>query len=516
MVIIKKEFIAKNMTCGSCEKIIEKQALKIKGVKTVKIDYSTGEGVVEFNDRLTDIDEILNSIEEKGYECSILERDVERSGERTSSTNKTIGWIIGVVGVIILMYFILGFVDKIAIPQISSTMGLGLLFLVGLLTGFHCVAMCGGFVVSYTAKDAQEGRSSYKSHLMYGAGKTLSYTIIGAIFGLIGSIIAFTPAIRGFAGIIAGLFLIIFGLNMLNVFPALRKFRIKTPNFLQKFLGKHNEKNSNSPLVIGLLNGLMIACGPLQAIYIMAAGTGSMLEGAKLLFVFALGTLPVMLGFGYLTSFLSSKATHNILKASGIIVMILGLIMLNNGLALTGSGYDMKSLVTKATFQSGSTNSNSNLNTNGNSDINTGAGTVTKEPIKNAAVQKDGYQEIRMDVTAAGWSPDNFVLKKGVPVHWIINGKEITSCNSAIQVPKYNLKFDIKKGEQTINFTPTESGVVSWSCWMGMIPGTFVVVDDLASPEATTVANSAAAQPKASGTCGMDGAAGGCGCGMMK
>ena len=67
---------------------------------------------------------------------------------------------------------------------------------------------------------------------------------------------------------------------------------------------------------------------------------------------------------------------------------------------------------------------------------------------------------------------------KGVPVQWIINGKEITGCNRAIQVPAYNLEFDIVPGEQVIEFTPTETGTVAWSCWMGMIPGSFTVVDN--------------------------------------
>ena len=83
-----------------------------------------------------------------------------------------------------------------------------------------------------------------------------------------------------------------------------------------------------------------------------------------------------------------------------------------------------------------------------------------------------------MEVKKYGWEPDKFVLEKDVPVKWIIDGKEITGCNNAIQVPKYNLEFDIKQGKQTIEFTPTESGTVSWSCWMGMIPGTFIVKDD--------------------------------------
>ena len=54
--------------------------------------------------------------------------------------------------------------------------------------------------------------------------------------------------------------------------------------------------------MIGLLNGLMLGCGPLQAMYVMAAGTGSPQEGATMLFFFGLGTLIPLLSFGLIAS----------------------------------------------------------------------------------------------------------------------------------------------------------------------------------------------------------------------
>lgn len=479
------EFKAEGMTCHSCEKIIKNQAMQIDGVKSCEINYATQEGKITFDSDKTNIDSILDKIEEKGYQCFIFDGSI-----KITTLNKWGGLIFGIIGIIVVGYFILQFVNNIKLPEISQNMGYGLLFLVGLLTGFHCVSMCGSFVISYTAKNAQEGVKSYKSHMMYGLGKIISYTIIGAAFGLIGSIITFTPAMRGIAGVLAGLFLILFGLKMLNIIPILRKIQFSTPKFLAKFVGKESQKHS-SPFIIGLLNGLMIACGPLQAIYIMAAGTGSVVEGAKLLFVFALGTLPVMLSFGYLTTFISSKATYKILKVSGIIVIVLGLIMVNRGLALTGSGYDFKSILASA---------------NGGSI--TGKSLVGYE----GASVKEGYQEIRMEVNRNGWNPNKFVLKKGVPVKWIINGKELNGCNSAIQVPKLGLNFKIKAGEQVIEFTPNEEGVISWSCWMGMIPGVFVVKDniDLTNKESTEKELNKVQVPKG-GSCGAGG--GGCGCG---
>lgn len=479
--MITRKFLAEGTTCESCAEIIRKQALEVEGVKEIEFDYSTEKGHVVFDENLTDIDTILYKIEEKGYECFIL----------SDADKKSWGVVVGIVGIVVIGYFLSGILESVAFPKIGANMGYGLLFLVGLLTGLHCVSMCGGFVLSYTAKDAQEGRLSHKSHIMYGLGKTISYTMIGAVFGLIGSIVAFTPLMRGVAGLLAGSFLVLFGLKMLNVIPGLRKLSVPMPRSVSKFLGE--KSSGSSPLVIGLLNGLMIACGPLQAIYIMAAGTGNMLEGAKLLFVFAIGTLPVMLGFGYIASYLSNKMTHKILKASGVMVIILGLLMINNGLALTGTGYDANSILASVSAAGDS------------------------------VVVAGGVQQIRMEVNRYGWSPDKFVLKKGVPVKWIINGKEINSCNNAIQVPKLGLRFDIKPGEQTIEFTPDQEGVIPFSCWMGMIPGTFIVKDDINVNDNAAVQKELAQVPQqqvgsCGGSCGSPscGAANGGGCGCRR
>jgi sulfite exporter TauE/SafE len=336
-------------------------------------------------------------------------------------------------------------------PKLSRDMSYGLLTLIGFLTSFHCVGMCGPLILGYTAKSATNGHKTYTTHFLYGIGKTLSYTAIGALFGAFGSVVAFTPYAQGAVGIAAGVFLILFGLHMLEVFPALSHFQIRTPKFVMRFVGKEYRKHSN-PFVIGLLNGLMIICGPLQAMYVMAAGTGSWTQGGAILFFFGIGTLPLLLGFGFLTSLLSANLTPKLLKASGVIVMILGTIMLNRGLAVTGTGVDFNTLVARVSQKL--------------------SPTVAETP------SCDTEQTIHMEVLKSSFSPNQFTLRKGVPVKWVINGKELNECNKVIVIPQYKLRIELKEGTQTIEFTPQESGVVPWSCWMGMIPGTFLVVDN--------------------------------------
>lgn len=452
MFFVSEEIKVAGMHCKSCELLIEEIALGIDGVVSLEVDYITGRGEITFNSERTTIEGILREIEGGGYVCSLIGGDGGEEKRDLKGYVRLFGMFLVIAGMITAGYFLFTLSGTIGPSQIGRSLGYGsygLLFVVGLLTGFHCLGMCGGFVVSYTTKGIGKGSASHRSHLMYGLGKMISYTVIGAGFGLLGSVVAFTPTLRGTAGILSGLFLVLFGLNMFGLLPKFGRFRISTPSVIQKFKGMKGAAEGG-PFVIGLLNGLMIACGPLQAIYVMAAGTGSVKEGALLLFFFALGTLPVMLGFGYITGLVSNRFRVNMVKWSGAVVAVLGLVMINRGLALTGTGLDAKSLFASVSVWR------------------------DKADIDFVPVV-DGYQIVRMNVTRYGWEPDSFTLKEGIPVKWIINAEEINNCNNAIQVPVLKLFFNITPGERIIEFTPESEGVISWNCWMGMIPGTFIV-----------------------------------------
>jgi uncharacterized protein len=442
-------FRARGMHCPGCEHIIEDSVRRLSGVRSVKADYPTETVKLVFDPELVRLEDVYSAIARKGYRCAPLD-DV---GRKHTILKRLAGFILGIAGIALIILLDTEYISKSGAPDISQHMSLGLIFLLGLLTGFHCVGMCGGFVLSYTAENPRLGKRSYLSHLSYGAGKTLSYTAIGAMFGLFGAVITFTPFLRGAAGVIAGIFLIIFGLNMLGLFAPLRKIQLKMPIWLWTFFGKQTRAH-HRPFEIGLLNGLMIACGPLQAMYVMAAGTGSAVEGAKMLFAFGVGTLPVMLSFGMLTSLISGALTHKLLMASGAIVITLGAVMINRGLILTGTGYDLHSVISLMSRPQ----------------------SQAVSPTQ-ATASRPAVQTIVMDVMSFGYTPNQFTLIKDVPVKWIINGKEVTECNRRILVPKLGLQIDVKEGEQVIEFTPKEEGIIPWSCWMGMKHGEFIVIN---------------------------------------
>jgi len=430
----------KGMHCNSCSQIIE-NGLKER-VNKISASYAKGTAEIDFDEEKITEGEIKSKIKGLGYE--VVENE---KGKRNKWT--LLSWLaIAIVLAIILYSLFVGFdfnMSSIHLPQVGEKLNLLLLLVAGLLTGFHCVSMCGGFIVSYTTKNALNGHKSFYQHLVYGISKVLSYALIGGLFGLIGGFIAFNTQIRGWVAILAGTFMIFYSLSMFGI-KFFRRFQIN-PKFLSKVAAKNPKGPYLGPLFTGLLTGLFIACGPLQAMYLYAIGSGSFKIGAISLAIFGLGTLPVLFIFGSLITVISHKTTSRILKISAIVVFVLGLIMINTGLALTGSSYDLQSIQSKIT---GSSNNSTIVN---------------------------GVQEINMVIDGTNWNPKVFVLKKDIPVKWTIDAKKLP-CATEIYVNDYKLDIKLKEGINVVNFTPDKLGTVKWACWMGMISGNFIVTDN--------------------------------------
>jgi len=237
------------------------------------------------------------------------------------------------------------------------------------------------------------------------------------------------------------------GISLIKKIDFLEKIKSMAPSFIAKYLFAQKPTDKpKGPLMVGLLNGLM-PCGPLQAVQFYALGTGSATKGALSMFFYALGTIFLMIGFGYFISSISNKKIKKMMVVSGIVVLILGLFMLNRGLANFGFGF--KSLA--------------------------GVNNVSTEIQDNNETGE--IQTVKMDLTYRGYVPNVLYIKKGVPVRWIINVKQMSGCTNAIILEKFNIKKDLKYGENIIEFTPTEAGEIPFFCWMKMVWGKFIVTE---------------------------------------
>ncbi len=65
------------------------------------------------------------------------------------------------------------------------------------------------------------------------------------------------------------------------------------------------------------------------------------------------------------------------------------------------------------------------------------------------------------------------------PVNWVIRGEVINGCNNEIVILDFGISQEIKENYNIIKFTPQEEGELGFSCWMGMLDGKFIVVDDI-------------------------------------
>lgn len=466
-----KKLRISGMTCVSCQNKIEGKLRNTAGVKTATVSYSAGTADVTYDTDIISLKNIIEAIEKLDYKV------LPENGHPKSNLGRTVGFLL----LIASFYWLLeqfGLLNLLVPSQLADTrMGYGMLFIIGLVTSVHCVAMCGGINLSQCIPRGEAGGEQSRSAaliptFLYNLGRVISYTVIGFLLGLVGMLIGGETSVglptmlQGVLKLVAGMFMVIMGINMLGLFPWLQRF---TPRMPRIFAQKVNAEKarSHSPLIVGLLNGLM-PCGPLQSMQIVALASGNPFAGALSMFLFSLGTVPLMFGLGSIVSALGKKFTSRVMTVGAVLVVVLGLAMLSQGISL--SGFSLPAL-----------RPDSQTQTPGTAD--------------DSAKIEDGVQVINSTL-APGRYP-NITVQEGIPVRWVIDAPEgsINGCNNRMLIQDYGIEHSFKTGENIIEFTPNKTGTIRYSCWMGMIRGNITVTEKGAPAPAAD----ASGEPKPAG-----------------
>lgn len=457
--IIKTKLIRiDGMTCVNCQNKIEQKLQKTTGIKKVNVSYRTGKATVTYDANMISEKKIIDIIEKLDY------RVLKENEQQKSNMSRTTGTL----AIIIASYMLLqrfGLLNLLVPSQLADTkMGYGMLFVIGLLTSVHCVAMCGGINISQCLPQNekqvknQNGLTTMMPAFLYNFGRVISYTVIGFILGFAGMLMGGGSAVglpimlQGILKLIAGAFMVIMGINMLGLFPWLYKFQPSMPKMFAHKIGAEKAKQ-RSPLIVGLLNGLM-PCGPLQSMQIVALASGNPFAGALSMFLFSLGTVPLMLGLGSIISALGQKFTTKVMNVGAVLVVVLGLAMLSQGGSL--SGLSGVGAVAK------------------NTTTDSGTSLVTGQQLVNSTLSARRYPNITVEV--------------GTPLKWVIDapGGSINGCNNRMLIQEYGIEHTFNTGENIIEFTPSKVGTIQYSCWMGMIQGTITVTEVGAAPTTDT------------------------------
>lgn len=450
-MIMKTKIDIKGMHCKSCEIVIKEELEKVKNVTDAFISYREGCAYLTHTLPLSE-NQVSEAINRAGYS---LGKDHIKWFSQSANDYIDILIIVVALGTIYLILHEIG-VFSFSITNSVSFNSIGAIFIAGLTAGFStCMALIGGLVLGLGAKYAElyphaSLVEKLKPQFFFNLGRIISFVLFGAAMGLVGSVISISTTGIGVLTILVSLMMLLIGLQLTKLFPILDSVSISLPTKLYDFLGiKQKQKNvytHTGALILGALT-FFIPCGFTQAAQLFAVSTGNIFSGALIMGVFAVGTLPGLLGIGGLLSFARGAVGKLFFKIAGVVLIGLSVLNVMNGYRLIALKYGIVS------------------NNSKNSEV------VNLPPVEN------GFQVVRMNQEINGYYPNIFTVKKGIPVRWIVNSKTTYSCASSLIAPSIDIRKNLQIGENVFEFTPKETGVIRFSCSMGMYTGEFHVIE---------------------------------------
>lgn len=461
--------------CAACEILTEDALKRVPSITAAKVNRHTGQADLSYQATPPDLVEIARELEAIGYKLNQDKSGKENqkntpinqnhndivcaSPSAPLSTKNRYALPLTIIG-LIAVYWLINNAPMFDLGALIGTgdFSLPLALLIGLVAGVStCLALTGGLALSLAASYAdahpQAGRlTRFKPQLLFNLGRITGFFFLGGLLGLVGTSFKLSPIINSLLVIFVGIVILFLGLKLLNISPALNNFGFNLP---KKFSRLAKTKNA---LLLGALT-FFIPCGFTQAVQIYAIGTGDFLRGGLTMALFAIGTAPGLLGLGGLAALWknpqviknnqkkSGWQNKTFLRIAGAIIVIFALMNLNNGLRLF--------IIS-----------------------NTGPLSTPSSGTNQSVASTDDVQIIRMVEHNRGYTPNRFTVVKNVPVRWVIDAQAPYSCASALIVPSLKIQRQLKPGENIIEFTPTKTGPIPFSCSMGMYTGSFTVIDN--------------------------------------
>ncbi len=321
------------MHCASCPMLVEGELADLPNVTNAKasLKHHHVEVTGDFgNQTLEQIAEQLTTVTKRhGY---TLSPERQKHTAKWHEFTIAIPLALGFIGFFILLQK-LGLVNLVTTSEVSY----GTAFLIGMIASVStCMAVVGGLVLSMSANYAKEG-DKVRPQVLFHVGRLASFFILGGAIGALGS--ALQLSILGTAimsGVVA-LVLLVLGINLLDIFPWAKKLQPTLPRFIGNHVqGLKQVNHTLTPLLLGVAT-FFLPCGFTQSMQIYTLTTGSFTSGALTMFVYALGTLPVLAILSFSSLTIHTKARSSIFfKTAGIVVIFFGLFNLHNSLVVAG------------------------------------------------------------------------------------------------------------------------------------------------------------------------------------
>lgn len=323
------EFYVEGMHCAACELLIEKKLSKVDGIKKVDAKLNKGKVYIQA-DRDLNAADLSKLVESEGYKI------VNEKLDRKAIKYKELLIGLGIASLFVLFFLI---IQKLGIVNLANNGGsitLPFIFLIGIIASLStCMAVVGGLVLSLSSNYAKEHQA--KPMILFHMSRIIGFFILGGLIGLIGSAFILTPTISFILNVILFVVMIVMAVNLLEVLPFAKKLQLKMPKFIGKRAMQVGETSHIlTPILLGIVT-FLLPCGFTQSMQLYSLTTGSFINGALTMFVFSLGTFPVLA----LISFASTKFSKTLqsgifFKAAGFIIIFFALFNLTTALVAMG------------------------------------------------------------------------------------------------------------------------------------------------------------------------------------
>jgi sulfite exporter TauE/SafE/plastocyanin domain-containing protein/copper chaperone CopZ len=450
----KKIVYIKDMHCRSCELLVEEALRKVKGIVKVKVSYKNSFAEI-YSKKVIDDKIIYEAVLKAGY--GVGKNETKPWINKNPNVYRDIFYSLAIV--IVLFYAAKKFgLLNISFNQSANPSSLVAVLLVGITAGLStCMAVVGGLVLGVSARHAENFPNQtifqkFTPHLFFNLGRIVLFFFFGGLIGLIGKTFQLSGIVLGILIIIVGVVMLLLGVQLTEMFPKISNFSFTLPSKLSKLLGLNKSNSKKYTHINSFITGgltFFLPCGFTQAMQLFAMTTGSFIAGGLIMATFALGTTPGLLSVSGLTVAVKGNFAKSFFKFTGVLIIFLAIFNISNGFNLTELG-----------GVSGSSKSSIGYENNITASI------------------EDGFQVIRMTQSSSGYSPNRFVIAKGIPAKWVIDAQAPNSCSSSIISSKLGIKKYLNPGENVIEFTPENTGEAKFSCLMGMYTGKFIIIDD--------------------------------------
>jgi len=320
-----------------------------------------------------------------------------------------------------------------------------------------CMALVGGLVLAVSARHAERHPQAtvgqrLRPHLAFNLGRVVGFGALGALLGVLGSAVTLTGPALALVMIAVSVVMGAVGLRLTSLSPRLaRAGTLALPARLSAALRLDRAEGTYSDGRAALLGAgtFLLPCGFTQAVQVYAMSTGSPLRAGLVMGLFALGTVPGLLGIGGLTSAVKGTGAPRFFRFAGVAVLAFAAVNVSGAVGILAPGLVAPAAATSA------------------------SGALTDNVTLDGAVQV-----MRTTQVANGYEPAAATVYVNREVRWEIDSTAV-SCAASIYAPELGIDpVVLKAGPNVLSFTPTRTGTLRYSCGMGMYWGSVTVIDE--------------------------------------